>query len=732
MVNTLGDHGGDAVDTPLPFSNSLPEDIRDYFNNTKYRDEPSHNYDVNDPHVASIISHGRPLGEQKAARRRNYLQSASVRDNVFTAQQRHFAEQLDDYSQSSFDKKERRERGTGGVKRPAKAISEKILSGGRARGKRVKRDTRVFNLQSYDWREHYFKLENPPNDFMWGQKRSGKSTLLELFWLEILPPWAMAYYGSPGGQLTTVGRIPKCFTIPWGIDSENKTNLKKDENLGYLQFQKMMDRQRNMVAEHPFYDTTVETSWDDISTDAKFIHSTDFAELACKARHYNIGQKHLMHNITQVHPVVRDNHDQSFIFAPGKKRQMRALFEMLVDDVFEEGQEGFLDWVDMVRQYTTNKGCLIFDFNERSGKMETTMFAIDPKYRPPRSIHRPSGYIVSPVCVQCCVERCESLKKSRVNQIVTTKLQETDWAKNLKITPDYRQPILPPPPPHYQQQQSTPTMIPPIAYSYPHLHGGLSSVHQYNPYVQYPNNSNYSSYSNYNNIQMSTPLYTPQLPIYSVTGNYLPQPSTYTHAPFTTPAPPPSPPPPPSSMLSSIPPYPQHQHHHNPHSTIPDNRQKERTDDRSHKSSSSSASWVDDGRYKRRNSNDDISNARSSIPTGGSSRSSSISIHHAAAESAKIHGPTYTAAGVPKRWIPPQSEAMKRRVEADIKFPTDYNWNEVTYKDFHDNTIDVSSDDYSRESPVPLWERAGFQKNQPRYINNQPNGVYQTDIRLRG
>ena len=141
-----------------------------------------------------------------------------------------------------------------------------------------------------------------------------------------------------------------------------------------------------------------------------------------------IGQKHLVHRITQVRPVIRDNHDGSFIFAPGKKKQQRALFDELVSDVFDSGASGLEDWIDMLRQYTLNHGVVYFDFNKRTGDIDTTMKVIDPTIDPPDS--RAPGLIGCPLYKSHCIEECRK-KQGIKDQVAKAKIQAEAEKLNL-------------------------------------------------------------------------------------------------------------------------------------------------------------------------------------------------------------------------------------------------------------------------------------------------------------
>ena len=51
--------------------------------------------------------------------------------------------------------------------------SAKLVKARKTAGKFVGRETVVFKLKPYQWREVHYRETTPPNDFFWGQKRSG-------------------------------------------------------------------------------------------------------------------------------------------------------------------------------------------------------------------------------------------------------------------------------------------------------------------------------------------------------------------------------------------------------------------------------------------------------------------------------------------------------------------------------------------------------------------------------
>jgi len=211
--------------------------------------------------------------------------------------------------------------------------------------------------------------------------------------------------------------IPPCYIKPWGKDSQGKRNYSSTANTGLLHFKQFWDEQTKLVASIPedqyaSVDFTVETGWDDVSKDKTFMRGQDMTELCIAARHIGIGQLHLFHRHNMVDPTCRDNHDETYIFAPGKRTQIKGLFDDYVCDLFDNGVEGLLDWVDCLRQYTCDFGVLVMDFNGRTGDIDKTMTKINSNLYP--LMQKGERYIIGNAQYRnFCVEECKRQAEKR-------------------------------------------------------------------------------------------------------------------------------------------------------------------------------------------------------------------------------------------------------------------------------------------------------------------------------
>lgn len=569
----------------------------------------------------------------------------------------------------------------------------KTLAGGRRVGKFVQRQPRVFHLDEYDWIKGHTKLENPTNDMIWGQKRSGKSALLDMFWFTLRPPRINAYYGSPGGLKTALVRVPPCFIKSWGQDiSGNATNI-LEKNTGFLHWRKIWDVQREMSEQAILnnisdrIDISIEASFDDVSKDRKFLGSEFFRELAVVGRWYEYGQKHLIHKITQVPPVARDNHDQSFIFMPGKRSQMRALYDELVDDVFTDGKEGWLEWIDCMRQYLPNRGCLVFDFNERSGDIQKTMKYIDgPKNNPQfRTTHnREIDCVVSPACREWCRVQCE---KDRLEKARDKLDRERALAAETKFNSN--------------GHDTAAGGIGSITFTGLSEGGSPNTVIKGAPTViggVAGTNGGGTGDIRFFNLEDSMTtlarfMHDPRSIVPTVSPTYIPPRSLHAHPHMGSPPPymiTPSPSPvglmifdprmprpfPPGGSLPVplVPPPPPPSH---------------------------------------------LSMMSPSLPTGLPSTS-------------LPSFPSYTILGTPTKVDLPRTAAKRAADEAEIIFPRHVNWDEISYKDYRDRTIDEHSDHYGRDADEPVFftgRKYGSRYREPDYRRNDPIG-FSSDNRV--
>ena len=155
----------------------------------------------------------------------------------------------------------------------------------------------------------------------------------------------------------------------------------------------------------------IECSFDDCADDGKWLRSPLFRKFTTKARHEGFGNKHLIHTVVDVTKKDRENHDQSFIFSAARKSQQVALFHHLTCAMFDSGNSGLLDWMDMLEQYTTNFGVIVYDFNTRcglSGGINRTIFKITST-GPPEN--RPQGKIGSPAVRAKCEAKCAERRR---------------------------------------------------------------------------------------------------------------------------------------------------------------------------------------------------------------------------------------------------------------------------------------------------------------------------------
>lgn len=283
----------------------------------------------------------------------------------------------------------------------------------KGKGDKVGRTPREWLLEEYDWME-YFTCETPPNDIFWGQKKAGKSGALDLFWLLIQCARIMAFCGSPGGRETAERRVWPCFIHDFGLDARNRTTEKLKENVGYLRVLQLVDVQNSFVLSLRYgtargMDFVVETSFDDCGQFENWLRSPAFLQFALSGRWYGIGQKHLIHSVVQVPRRVRDNHDKSFVFLPGRTTQQKQLFMYIFDACFDNGKDGVQDFVHLLRTYCVNKGMLVYDFNTGKAEVTACIKKVDPK-RYPAPDDRPPGLVGSAASRTWCLRRCYEKK----------------------------------------------------------------------------------------------------------------------------------------------------------------------------------------------------------------------------------------------------------------------------------------------------------------------------------
>lgn len=270
------------------------------------------------------------------------------------------------------------------------------------------RARKQFNLAHYDWNSSITQFENPPNDILWGEKRSGKSTLITRLLMELQPNQILYYWGSIGGKKAANERVLPCYSVRWGYDIDGKPTESIDDNMGLQHLRKVLHDQTEMSlffadTHQQQYDYTVWAVLDDIAKDKKFMNSAVAREMATQIRHSNFGYWKLCHKVTQVPTIERDNHDRSFMFAPGRISQYRTLYTELCDNAFD----CFDDFVDLVQQYTTgqnNKGCVVYDFSERAGDANVSFTHINPRISDVRN--EPKGLLGAPWCFEVCAQNC--------------------------------------------------------------------------------------------------------------------------------------------------------------------------------------------------------------------------------------------------------------------------------------------------------------------------------------
>ena len=118
---------------------------------------------------------------------------------------------------------------------------------GRKSGEKVGRVTRVFDLFEYDWIENYYKGTTPPNDFFWGQKKAGKSAVLDMFWLMIQPSMILPFCGSAGALATARNRVYPCYINEWGVNALGESIVKLPDNYAYNKLVKIYDVQKAIM-----------------------------------------------------------------------------------------------------------------------------------------------------------------------------------------------------------------------------------------------------------------------------------------------------------------------------------------------------------------------------------------------------------------------------------------------------------------------------------------------------